>query len=73
MWLLTAVSLVRAQLEEPIMSSVAAGGRKLLKVVGIDLKVKLPPTDTIKIDRYVAKWLDDLCQIKKKQSKLSEK
>ena len=55
------------------MSSVAAGGRKLLKVVGIDLKVKLPPTDTIKIDRYVAKWLDDLCQIKKKQSKLSEK
>ena len=24
------------------MSSVAAGGRKLLKVVGMDLKVKLP-------------------------------
>lgn len=43
------------------------------EVVGIDLKVKLPPADTMKVDRYVAKWLDDLCQIKKKQSKLSEK
>jgi len=26
----------------PFMSSVAAGGRKLLEVIGTDLKVKLP-------------------------------
>ena len=35
----------------PIMPSVAAGGRKLLKVVGIDFEVKLPPTDATKEDR----------------------
>ena len=35
----------------PFMSSVAAGGRKLLKVVGIDFEVKLPPTDATKEDR----------------------
>jgi hypothetical protein len=39
------------------MPSVAAGGRKLLKVVGMDLKVKLPPTDATREDRRPDMWL----------------
>ena len=45
------MSGVQVPPEEPLMPSVAAGGRKLLKVVGIDFEVKLPPTDATKEDR----------------------
>lgn len=41
----------------PIMPSVAAGGRKLLKVIGMDSKVKLPPADATKEDRRPNMWL----------------